>query len=355
MDNELTVYGSFIKEIKDLIYRRQYEAMKKVNSELMLLYWEIGEEINRKQSEQGWGKSVVEILSKELQKEFPGVRGFSTTNLWRMRNFYLEYSQISNLPPPVGEIQKSNLPPLVGEIGWSHNYAIIEKCKDPIQREFYIKMTKRFGWTKDVLINNIENRAYEKYLTSQTNFDETVPEKYRLQAKLAVKDEYNFDFIEMGIEHSEAELGAGIMKNIRAFLEEMGGYFTLVRDQYHLDVDDDDSYIDLLLFHRRLRCLIAIEFKIGEFKPEYAGKMQYYLSALDETVKLPDENPSIGIIICKSKKRTRVEYTLRKSNAPIGVATYSYQDKLPEDMRGLLPSPDEIAEIIAGIDGDVQL
>ncbi|MCL2147414.1 MAG: DUF1016 N-terminal domain-containing protein, partial [Synergistaceae bacterium] len=143
MDNELTVYGSFIKEIKDLIYRRQYEALKKVNSELMLLYWEIGEEINRKQSEQGWGKSVVEILSKELQKEFPGVRGFSTTNLWRMRTFYLEYSEMPNLqpmvaenknvilPPSVGEMQKSNLPPLVGEIGWSHNYAIIEKCKDP--------------------------------------------------------------------------------------------------------------------------------------------------------------------------------------------------------------------------------
>ena len=171
----------------------------------------------------------------------------------------------------MGEIQKSNLPPLVAEICWSHNCVIIEKCKDPLQREFYSKMTKRFGWTKDVLINNIENRAFEKYLTNQTNFDETVPEKYRLQAKLAVKDDYNFDFIEMGNEHSEAELGAGIMKNIRAFLDEMGGYFTLVRDQYHLDVDDDDSYIDLLLFHRRLRCLIAIELKIGEFMPEYAG------------------------------------------------------------------------------------
>ena len=353
MQNGLTEYGSFIKEIKDLIYRRQYEAMKKVNAELMQLYWEIGEGIDCKQREQGWGKSVVEILAKELQKEFPGVQGFSARNLWLMRSFYLEFSQMSNLQPSVAESQKIILPPLVAEISWTKNVVIMQKCKDPTEREFYIKMTKRFGWTKDVLINSIENRAYEKYLTSQTNFDETVPEKYRLQAKFAVKDDYNFDFIEMGIEHSEAELGAGIMKNIRAFLDEMGGYFTLVRDQYHLDVDDDDSYIDLLLYHRHLRCLIAIELKIGEFKPEYAGKMQYYLSALDETVKLPDENPSIGIIICKSKRRTRVEYTLRKSNAPIGVATYSYHDNLPEDMRGLLPSPDEIAKIVADIDTEI--
>ena len=165
MENEIRLYGSFIKEIKELIYRHQHEALKKVNAELIQLYWEIGKEIDRQQRVQGWGKSVVEILAKELQKEFPGVKGFSATNLWRMRSFYLEYSK------------NSNLPPLVGEIGWSHNYVIIEKCKDPQEREFYIKMTKRYGWTKDVLINNIENQAFRKYLANQTNFDDTVPEK----------------------------------------------------------------------------------------------------------------------------------------------------------------------------------
>jgi len=341
MENELTLYSSFIKEIKDLIYHRQYEAMKKVNSELMLLYWEIGEEINRQQRKQGWGKSVIEILSKELQKEFPGVKGFSTTNLWRMRSFYLEYSQ------------KSNLPPLAGEIGWSHNCVIIEKCKDPVEREFYIKMTKRYGWTKDVLINNIENKAFEKYLTNQTNFDETVPEKYRLQAKLAVKDEYNFDFLEMGIEHSEAELEATIIKNIRAFLIEMGGDFTFIGNQYHLPIGGEDYHIDLLLYHRRLKSLIAIDLKIGSFSPEYAGKMQFYLTVLDETKRLPDENPSIGIIICKSKERTIVEYALKSSDKPIGVATYSIHNTLPEEMRSLLPSPEEIAAIVMELDGGV--
>jgi len=375
MENGLTLYGSFIKDIKALIYRRQYEAMKKVNTELIQLYWEIGEEIERQQREQGWGKSVVEILAKELQKEFPGVKGFSARNLWLMRSFYKEYSQnsilqpsaaeleSSNLPPSVGEIQKANLPPsvrelqktnlppLVAEIGWSHNCVIIEKCKDPLQREFYVRMTKRYGWTKNVLINNIENRAFEKYLTNQTNFDETVPEKYRLQAKLAVKDDYNFDFIEMGIEHSEAELEAGIIKNIRAFLIEMGGDFSFIGNQYHLDAAGDNYFIDLLLYHRRLRCLIAIELKIGELIPEYVGKMQFLLAALDDVMKLPDENPAIGIIICKSKNRTRVEYALKASNKPIGVASYSFYDSLPDELRALLPSPSEIATIIAEIDG----
>jgi predicted nuclease of restriction endonuclease-like (RecB) superfamily len=356
MENGLILYAPFIKEIKDLIYRRQYEAMKKVNTELIQLYWEIGEEIDRQQREQGWGKSVVEILAKELQKEFPGVQGFSARNLWRMRNFYVEYSQIAILPPMVAELggcpQKSILPPSVAELGWSHICVIIEKCKDPLQREFYIKMTKRYGWTKDVLINNIENRAFEKHLTNQTNFDDTVPEKYRFQAKLAVKDDYNFDFLEMGIEHNEAELEAAIINKIRAFLIEMGGYFSFIGNQHHLEVNGDDNYIDILLFHRRLRSLVAVELKIGDFMPEYVGKMQYILTALDETMKLPDENPSIGIIICKSKKRTRVEYTLKSSNKPIGVATYSYYDNLSEEMRSLLPSPDEIAAIICGIEGE---
>ena len=221
-----------------------------------------------------------------------------------------------------------------------------------MERIFYIKATRRFGWTHDVLIHNIDVKAYERYLTNQTNFDETVPEKYRLQAKLAVKDEYNFSFLEVGEEHSEAELEAAIMKNLRKFLIEMGGYFTFVRDQYYLDVTDEDYHIDLLLFHGRLRSLIAIELKIGEFKPEYIGKMQFYLTSLDETVKLPEENPSIGIIICKSKHRTRVEYTLRTSNAPIGVATYSTQGSLPDNLRALLPSPDELARIVGAFDND---
>ncbi len=259
---------------------------------------------------------------------------------WRMRNFYVSYSE------------KENLAPLVREISWSKNIVIMEKCKDDLEREFYIKMTKRYGWTKNVLINNLENKAYEKYLLNQTNFDETVPEKYQLQAKLSVKDEYTFDFLEMGIEHSEAELEQGLINNVRAFLSEMGGTFTFISNQYHLSVDGEDFYIDLLLFHRKLKSLVAIELKIGNFKPEYAGKMQFYLTALDETVKLPEENPSIGIIICKSKNRTIVEYALRSAAKPIGVSTYNLSNTLPEDMKSLLPTPEEIIQRLSILDSE---
>ena len=231
---------------------------------------------------------------------------------------------------------------MVREISWSHNIVIMEKCKDDLQREFYIQMTKRYGWSKRMLINYIEAQTYEKYLLNQTNFDLTLPSERRVQAKLAIKDEYTFDFAELSPEYSEHELEMQLVNNIRAFLIEMGGDFTFIGNQYHLLVGKKDLYIDLLLFHRRLRCLVAIELKIVEFEAEYAGKMQLYLTVLDDLVKLPDENPSIGIIICKSKDKTYVEYALKQSNAPIGVATYQLQNSLPENMKELLPEPEEI-------------
>lgn len=339
-DLQMQEYSYFIKDIKDKIYKSQYEALKILNTALIRLYWDIGEEIFKQQKEKGWGKSIVEILANELQNEFPGIKGFSAGNLWRMRNFYISY------------INDINLAPLVREISWTKNIVIMEKCKDKLEQEFYIKMTKRFGWTKNVLINNIENKAYEKYLLNQTNFDETVPEKYRQQAKFAVKDEYTFDFLEMGIEHSEQELELGLINNIRAFLSEMGSTFAFIGNQYHIDVGGEDFYIDLLLFHRKLKSLVAIELKIGEFKPEYAGKMQFYLTALDEHVKLLDENASIGIIICKSKNRTIVEYALKSANKPIGVSIYNISSILPDEMKNLLPAPEEIIKRLSALNGD---
>ena len=228
------------------------------------------------------------------------------------------------------------------EISWINNIIIMEKCKDDSQREFYIQMTKRYGWTKRILTNFIETQTYEKYLLNQTKFDLTIPAERRVQAKLAVKDEYTFDFAELTPEYSEYELEMQLVNNIRAFLIEMGRDYTFIGNQYHLTAGNSDLYIDLLLFHRRLRSLIAIELKIGEFEAEYAGKMQLYLTALDEQVKLPDENPSIGIIICKSKDKTYVEYALKNINAPIGVAAYQLRNTLPEEMKALLPEPEEI-------------
>ena len=327
-------YKKFLIEIKERIHKAQYDALKAVNKELINLYWDIGKSIVVKQDELGWGKAIVETLAKDLQKEFPGIQGFSARNLWNMRTFYLTYNEDKKLQP------------LVAEISWTKNVIIMERCKDDVRREFYIKITKKFGWTKDVLINQLEAGAFERYMANQTNFDKAVPAKYRHQAKLSVKDEYSFDFLELGDEHSEKELERGLLENVRKFLVEMGGYFTFVGNQYRLEIDDQEFFIDLLLYHRQLRCLVAIELKIGAFKPEYAGKMQFYLSALNDRVKFPDENPSIGIILCKDKNRTIVEYALKDTKKPIGVSTYKMTEKLPRELRKYLPSPEEMIERI---------
>jgi len=311
--------------------------LKAVNRELLSLYWDLGEMIVRKQEIYRWGKSVVEQLAKELEKEFPGTRGFSAQNLWRMRSFYITYRG------------NEFLSPLVREIGWTHNIVIIGMCKDNLEREFYLRMTHKYGWTKNVLIHHIENRSYEKYLLNQTNFDQTISEKHRLQAKLAVKDEYTFDFLDMDDDHSESELEGALIKNIRAFLIEMGGDFTFIGNQFRLQVGTKEYSIDLLLFHRRLRCLVAVELKIGDFQPEYKGKMEFYLTALNEQVKLQDENDSIGIIICKSKDKTVVEYALKTASQPIGVSTYTVTANLPDRFVGLLPSREEIQERLEGL------
>ncbi len=328
-------YINFFTEVKERIRRSQYEALKAVNKELIQLYWDIGRMIVEKQRGLGWGKSVVEQLSKDIQKEYPGIQGFSTTNLWNMRLFYSEIQQHEKLQP------------LVGEISWTKNILILTKCKESLEREFYMLHVRKFGWTKDVLIHQIENKTYEKYLMNQTNFDQTLPEKYKHQARLAVKDHYTFDFLELAEEHSEHELEQTLVKNIRKFLIEMGVWFTFVSNQFRLKVGEKEYFIDLLLFHRKLKRFIAVELKIGEFKPEYKGKMEFYLTALNEQYKEDDENDAIGIIVCKSKDKTVVEYSLKTTTQPIGVATYSTSPYLPEEYSKYLPAPEVIAERLA--------
>jgi predicted nuclease of restriction endonuclease-like (RecB) superfamily len=222
----------------------------------------------------------------------------------------------------------------------------MNKCKETQERQFYILATKKFGWTKNVLINKIELKTYEKYLLGQTNFDTTLPESIRNQAVLALKDDYSFGFTGLDDGHSEYELEQAIVKNIRAFLMEFGGEFSFIGNQYRLEVEGNEYFIDLLLYSRRIMAMIAVELKIGEFKPEYKGKMEFYLNVLNDTVKMPHENPAIGIIICKSKKRTIVEYALKSANQPIGVATYSLSATLPEAYKDLLPASEEIAKKI---------
>ncbi|WGV28623.1 PDDEXK nuclease domain-containing protein [Halotia branconii] len=331
-------YRHLLMEIKQRIRSAQYEALKAVNREMINLYWDIGQMIYTRQQEAGWGKSVVEQLAKDLQAEFPGISGFSAANLWRMRLFYESY------------VNNEKLAPLVREIGWSHNLVIVEKCKDDLKREFYIRMTRKFGWTKNVLIHQIENQTYEKTLLNQTNFNQTVSAEIHNQLKLAVKDEYTFDFLELADEHSERQLEQAILARVEPFLQEMGGRFTFVGSQYRLEVGDEEFFIDLLLYHRQLKCLVAIELETGEFLPEYVGKMQFYLVALDDLSRFPDENFSIGIILCKSKDKTIVEYALRESNKLISIATYKLFSTLPQELKNQLPAPEQVAKLLEGVE-----
>ena len=242
------------------------------------------------------------------------------------------------------------LAPLVREIGWSHNIVILERCSDPLEREFYMRMTRKFGWSKNVLTHQISSQSYEKSLIGQTNFDKTLTPERRAQAKLAVKDEYTFDFLGLGQEHSERELERALITRVEDFLRTMGGMFAFMGSQYRLEVDEKEFFIDLLLFHRRLRCLVAIELKVGEFQPEFIGKMQFDLTALDRHVRHENENLSIGIILCKEKNRTIVEYALHDAQKPIGVATYEMTKTLPKELRGQLPPPEIISALLEGIE-----
>ncbi len=337
MTIDRTNYSELLIEVKERIRAAQYAALKAVNHELIALYWNIGRSIVDRQQTAGWSKSIVERLAQDIQVEFPGISGFSVRNLWNMRSFYLTYWQDEKLQP------------LVAEIGWTHNLVILEKCKDDLEREFYLRMTRKFGWTKNVLLHQIENHTYRKTLLNQTNFDSTLTTEVGQQAKLAIKDEYTFDFLELSDAHSERQLEQAILSRVEPFLQEMGGMFTFVGSQYRLTVGGQEYFLDLLLYHRHLKCLIAIELKIGEFLPEYVGKRQFYLAVLDDTVRLPDENPAIGIILCKTKDRTIVEYALRESNKPIGVTTYQIVSTLPQEFQGQLPDPSQIARLLSGI------
>ncbi|WP_454669137.1 PDDEXK nuclease domain-containing protein [Achromobacter kerstersii] len=326
-------YPALLAEVKARIQSAQYAALRAVNKELVGLYWDIGRLIVDRQKGECWGKTVVAQLAADLQADFPGTGGFSASNLWRMKGFFETYSATEKLAP------------LVREIGWSHNLVILERCKDTQEREFYLRMTRKFGWSKNVLIHQIDNQSYEKSLLGQTNFDKTLTPALRAQAKLAVKDEYAFDFLELDEQHSERAM----IVRIEDFLRAMGGMYAFIGSQYRLEIDGEEFFIDLLLFHRRLHALVAIELKIGKFVPEFVGKMQFYLAALDAQVRQEDENPSIGIILCRGKTRTIVEYALRDAPKPIGVATYEITKTLPKKLKDQLPSPEAIVRLLESI------
>jgi predicted nuclease of restriction endonuclease-like (RecB) superfamily len=330
-------YQTLLGALKERIRSAQLQALRYVNREQIDLYNDIGRMIVEKQQGETWGKSIVGSLAEDLGREFPGANGLSAANLWRMRNFYEAYGQDQKLAQ------------LVREIGWSHNITILEKCKDVQEREFYIRSCKKHGWSRAVLVHQIENQTFQRTVGNQTNFAATLETPVAVHAQLAVKDEYTFAFLGLEDKHTERELERAITDRVEAFLREMGDMFTFVGSQYKLQIGEREFFLDLLLYHRRLRALVALELKVGEFEPEYVGKMQFYLSVLDDTVRLPDEQPSIGIILCKSKDRVVVEYALKDVTLPIGVSSYNVTRSVPNRLQGQLPSADQIASLLEGI------
>jgi len=327
-------YKDILASIISKIRAAQARALSSVNHELIEVYRDIGKTIHDKQGDGEWGDAVVESLAEDLQRGIPGMKGFSSRNLWRMKDFYQSYRD------------NEKLTTLSAEISWSHNVALLSKCKDLLEREFYMKMSRRNGWTYRVLIHHIEVGTFEKTMIAQSNFDKSLPTNLQPEAALVVKDEYALGFLDVGDAHTERQLEKAILRNIKAFLREVGAAFTFIGSQYRLEIEGVEFFIDLLFYHRRLKSLIAFELKVTEFIPEYVGKMQFYLSVLDDKVRLEGENPSIGIILCKSKKRTVVEYALKDATKPINVSSYHMIKKLPKELKEELPSPEQIAILL---------
>jgi len=338
-------YEELLGQLKERIRSAQLRAAAAVNRELIELYWQIGQSIVERQRSDGWGKSVVERLAKDLQAEFPGMSGFSPRNVWRMRAFYLAYTEeVQKLPRSVAELDGENLPRAVAGIPWGHNADLLDKIKNPVERLWYAHAAVEKGWSRPVLVHWIESDLFSRQGKAQTNFQKTLPAPQSELARETLKNPYSFEFLTIADDAAEQELERGFVAHIRQFLIELGAGFAFLGQQYQLNVGGDDFYIDLLFYHVKLRCYFIIDLKWTPFKPEYAGKMNFYLSAADDLLRHPDDKPSIGIILCKSKNQVIAEYALRDLAKPVGVASYITKlvESLPPALRGSLPSPKEL-------------
>ena len=325
-------YKEFILQLKQKIYSSKNKAILSANRLMIELYFDIGKQIVYNQEQLGWGKSVVEQMSKDLKDEFGNNCGYSIQNLWYMRQFYNTYKD------------KTNLQQLVGEIPWGSNILIFSKCKNNKEQEYYIKEAINNGWNRNVLMHHIKTDLFKRddKKEKSNNFEIALPTELSELATDIVKSEYNLEFLEVSKDGYERQVENKLIENIKKFLLELGYGFSFVGNQYKLQLGDNEYYIDLLFFHRKLNALVAIELKVGKFKPEYAGKMNFYLNALNETVKMPHENPSIGIILCTDKDNIEVEYSLMNSSQPMGVSTYTVKDTLPDELIDALPSQTEL-------------
>jgi predicted nuclease of restriction endonuclease-like (RecB) superfamily len=322
-------YETFLSDLKTRIRAAQVQAALAINRELVLLYWQIGQDILTRQQQQGWGAKVIDTLAKDLQREFPEMKGFSSRNLKYMRAFAEAYSD--------DIVQQA-----AAQIPWFHNCVLLDKVKDTQERLWYARQTVEHGWSRNVLVHQIESGLYRRMGGAITNFDRALPPPQSDLAAQLLKDPYHLGFLDITASVQERELERALVERIREFLLELGVGFAFVGSQYHLEVDGDDYYIDMLFYHLKLRCYVVIDLKVTEFQPEFSGKMNFYISAVDDLLRHPEDRATIGIILCKGKKKTAVEYALRDVNRPIGVSTYQLQDSLPSELGGNLPTVEQL-------------
>lgn len=386
-----SAYIDFVKELKSSILRSRYMATRLVNRELLFLYFQTGKQLSEKIESEKWGAKVLETISNDLQNELHGLRGFSVSSLKKMRQFFQTYAFLEYRPSSTAQLSgKNEIGPLSTaqfklsvknlhtvakqdnfpfgspnskqidklssvsfidtflSLPFSHHILLLNKVRNWDSLCYYMDKAVENQWTVDFLLHHIESDSFQKSGQIQSNFEKTLPIKLNPDALQAFRDEYLLDFlnIQPADEEDERVLENEIVLNIKKFIMSLGKEFTFMGNQYRLIVDDKEYFIDLLFYHRGLQALVAFELKTGTFKPEYAGKLNFYLSALDEYIKLPHENPSVGIILCKEKSYTTVEFAFRSIDKPMGVATYKLSKELPEEYKKYLPDPDVLRKMI---------
>jgi predicted nuclease of restriction endonuclease-like (RecB) superfamily len=349
--------------IKTRVQTARIRAGLAVNRELVLLYWDIGRMVSERQSAEGWGVSVIDRLSRDIQHDFPELQGFSARNIIRMKSFYLAYSNGFVISPPVVAKleagiwpqavakldEEADCPPIL-QLPWAHNILLIEKVKDLEKRLWYMRKAIEHGWSRNVLALHIDQQDYERKGLAVTNFRATLPSPQSDLAQELLKDPYIFDFLGIAADAREKEVENALLVHLRDFLLELGGGFAFVGNQVRLDIDDEDYYIDLLFYHLKLRCYFVIDLKTRPFAAEDAGKMNFYLNAVDDLLRHPDDQPSIGLVLCREKEGSNkmlLEYALRGLQKPVGVSAYQLTRALPDNLKPSLPTVEEIEIEIA--------
>jgi predicted nuclease of restriction endonuclease-like (RecB) superfamily len=328
-------YLTWLEELKARIHHAQQKAALAINTELIVLYWQIGNDILARQSQRGWGTKIVDRLSQDLRTAFPEMKGFSRANLMYMRAFAEAW-------PDITIVQQ-----LVGQLPWGHNLVLLTKLKDREQRITYAKNTIEHGWSRNVLNIHIEAQTLERTGQAITNFEQRLPKAQSDLAHESLKDPYRFDFLSIGTEASERAIESALVEHITKFLLELGTGFAYVGRQVSVEVGDEDFFLDLLFYHVRLHCYVVIELKTGAFKPEHLGQLNFYLTAVDAQIKHPEDKPTIGLLLCKNRNRVVAEYALRNVEGPIGVAEYQLVKSLPEKLQTGLPTIEEIEAELA--------